>query len=197
MHRSIKLICPRCVGKQPLDAQPHFVSRRHLSNYGRETLADFFSTLRKIFGSVEQHLRSIVRRRFSPAFGLARGFHRVAYVFSIAKRRFAQQCTRISIHRYAVSRIRPRLFSANVKLHGAVDSARRIRHLRRSIFCRRSCNNYRRISEPRRLQIFEQSFSTAFAPETAFAIAPKSTRRVKQIRAVHPHHAGFDLCRRF
>ena len=47
----------------------------------------------------------------------------------------------------------------------------------------------------RRLQVFQQASLAAFAPVSALAVATEATRRVEQIRAVHPHDASFQLCR--
>src|ERR1700680_3089382 len=47
--------------------------------------------------------------------------------------------------------------------------------------------------EPRRLEIFEQTFPAAFTAVAAFPVAPKATGGVEEISAVNPDHAGFQL----
>src|SRR6266851_6031945 len=49
--------------------------------------------------------------------------------------------------------------------------------------------------EPRRLQILEQSLSSAFAPVAALAIPAEPAGSVKKIRAIHPHDSGLELRR--
>src|SRR5216683_696244 len=50
-----------------------------------------------------------------------------------------------------------------------------------------------RVLEPGRLQIFEEPFPAALAPEAAFAVAAESAGRVEKIGAVDPNHSGFQL----
>src|SRR5258708_16029282 len=51
----------------------------------------------------------------------------------------------------------------------------------------------RRVLEPGRLQIFEEPFPAALAPEAAFAVAAETAGSVEKIGAVDPNNSGFQL----
>src|SRR2546426_12517443 len=100
-----------------------------------------------------------MRGRSAPAFGFARGFDGVANVLAVAERRFPEQTPVRAMHFDAVTRIRPRLFAANVELHGSIDRGSREFGglLRRLIDRERSCMNRRRVLKPWRLKGFGQT----------------------------------------
>ena len=146
MHRSIKLVSPRGIRKNSLDAELHFCGCLLLANGRCEPMNDLFPALRKIFRAVIKNLRAIMRRRLCPAFGLARGFHRIANIFAITQRRLAEQTSVRRAHLHAVARIRTRLLAADVKLYGTVDRGRaRIRTAIDSVYS--GCPISRRICE--------------------------------------------------
>src|SRR5260370_42103944 len=133
----------------------------------------------------------------APAFRFARRFDGVANALAVAKRRFPKHTPGGAAHFDAVTRIRPRLFAANVELHGAIDRGSREigRLLERLIDCNRRCMNWRCVFKPCRIEIFEKPLTPTLASITALAIAPETARGVKEIRAIYPNHPGFELCR--
>ena len=106
-----------------LDGEIDFLNRLLFANHCREAACDLVAALDHVFGDVVKHLGTIVRARFCPARSVARRFHRIANIFTVAERSFAQQLALASIHRIRVARIGPRLLAADVLLHGAVDWA--------------------------------------------------------------------------
>src|ERR1700687_3812876 len=137
-------------------------------------------------------------RRSAPAFRFASGLDRVANVLAVAQRRFSTRHPPVrAAHFDAVTRIRPRLFAADVEFHGAVDwGSRGIGwFLGRLIHRERRCMYRWRILKPGRLEIFEKALATTLASITALAIASETTGGIEKIRAVDPHHAGFELRR--
>src|ERR1700676_3158874 len=124
----------------------------------------------------------------SPRFSFSRRLHGIAYVFAIPQRGFAEQPAIRATHFHAVPGIRPLLLPADKKLHGTVDRRRdNIGVLTRRLIQRQRIGlELRSILEPRRLQIFQKPFPAALPPKATFAIAAKSARGVKQIRAVDP-----------
>src|SRR5258708_30551877 len=66
-----------------------------------------------------------MRSCFAPGFRFARRLDGVANVLAVAKRRFPEQTPVRATHFDAVTRIRPRLFAADIELHGAIDRGSR------------------------------------------------------------------------
>src|SRR5260370_14166187 len=131
----------------------------------------------------------------APAFRFARRFDGVANVLAVAKRRFPKHTPVGGAHFDAVTRIRPRLFAANVELHGAIDrGSREIGGLLgRLIYRERACMNWWRVLKPCRLEIFEKPFAPTLASIAALAIAPETPGGLQKGCAVDPNHAGFQL----
>src|SRR6266481_5334526 len=196
VDRAIELVGPRGVRKNALDAEADFQFRLFLSDDIGQAAGNFFAALRQVFRNIKEHLGTVVRRGLAPSFRLARGFDGVADVLAIAKRRLAEQAAVRRAYFHAVSRIRSRLFAADVKFYGAID--RRGRNIRMSlgrlIDRKRRRANGRRFFKPNGLNVFDQSFTSALAPKPALPIAAKTARSIEKIRAVHPDHARFELC---
>src|ERR1700724_2629343 len=66
--------------------------------------------------------------------------------------------------------------------------------LERLIDRKRYRSNGRGFLKPNGLEVFEQSFTAALAAKSALAITAKPARSIEEIPAVHPDHAGFELC---
>src|SRR5579871_2445795 len=47
--------------------------------------------------------------------------------------------------------------------------------------------------EPFRFHVLEQAFASTFTSVPALPISPESAGSVEQVRAIHPHHASFQL----
>src|SRR5882762_7632916 len=138
-----------------------------------------------------------MRSCFAPGFRFARRLDGVANVLAVAKRRFPKQTPVRATHFDAVTRIGPRLFAADVELHGAVDRGSReiVALLRRLIHRERRWMNRWRVLKPCRLEIFEQPLAPTLASITALAITPETAGGVEKICAVNPNYAGFELRR--
>src|SRR5882762_7304967 len=138
-----------------------------------------------------------MRCRFAPAFRFARRFDGVAHVLAVAKRCFPKQTSVGGAYFDAVTRIRPRLFAANIELHGVVDlGSRKIGGpLRRLIHREWRCTHRWRTLKPGRFEIFEKPFAPTLASITALAIPTETAGGVEKICAVDPNHAGFELRR--
>jgi len=113
------------------------------------------------------------------------------------QRGFPKQTPVRAAHFDAVTRIRPRLFAADVEFHGAIDRGSRSIgwFLGRLIYRERCCMYRWRILKPCSLEIFEKPLAPTLASITALAIASETAGGIEQIRAVDPHHAGFELRR--
>ena len=85
---------------------------------------NFRAPLRKILRAVIKHLRPIVRRRLRPRRSLPRRLHRIPNILAIPQRSLAQQPPIRRAHFHAVTRIRPRLLPADIKLHRAINRRR-------------------------------------------------------------------------
>ena len=95
------------------------------SDHCGQAARDLIAALRKIFRDVVKNLRAVVRGGLRPARSLVRRFDRVANVFAIAQRRFAQKTAIRGAHFHAVAGVGTRLLAADVELHRAVDGRRR------------------------------------------------------------------------
>ena len=91
VHGAVELVGPRRVGKNALEAEIEFGGGLLVADDRGQTADDFVAPLGKILRAVVKNLRPIMRRCFRPGFGLARSLDRVANVFAIAERSFAQQ----------------------------------------------------------------------------------------------------------
>src|SRR5262250_3054940 len=123
-------------------------------------------------------------------------FDGVADAFAVVEGCFADQLALCAVDRDAVPGIRPRLFSADVELHRAVDRSDGIGDVGaglRAAFLLSAGLQRWRLLEPGGLKVFDEPFAAAFAPVTAFPIAAESASGVKKIGAVDPDHSGFDL----
>src|SRR5262249_12278679 len=102
------------------------------------------------------------------------------------KRRFAQQLAIFAANFKAVAGVRARLLATDVQLH------RTINRRKGSFFARLNCWRSRKrwgAFEPFRFQILEHALASALASEAAVSIPAEAAGGVKQVRAVHPHHA--------
>src|SRR5260370_22343108 len=137
-----------------------------------------------------------MRRRFAPTFCFARRFDGGANILAVAKGRFSEQTPIGSAPFDAVTRIRPRLFAANVQLHSAIHRGSREidERLRRLIDRQRCCMDRRRVLEPYRLDVFEKPLPPTPAAATALAIPAPPPRSVGTHSAIHPNHAGTAVC---
>src|SRR5262249_39665281 len=126
---------------------------------------------------------------------LMRSLNCVADILAISQRSLTQQRAIAPVHRKAVTRIWPRLLAADVLLHRAIDYLASLDGC--SSFLRSRSRNstllLRSPVRPRRFEVLIHSLATTFTSIAALAISAKATRSIKQIRAVHPHHARFDL----
>src|ERR1700724_3875026 len=125
-----------------------------------------------------------MRRSLSPSFRLAGRLHSVPNILAIAERRFAEQTSVRTPHFHAVTGIRARLLSANIQFHRAIDNRPRrfiVIFLKGQVDRDGRAFEYGGLCKPTRLQIFQHAFPAALAPESAFAISSKATRRVEKI----------------
>ncbi len=121
VHRAVKLIGPRRIRENALDAEIDFRGRLLFADHGSEAVRNFIAALGKILRAVVENLRSIVRRSLRPRRGLARRLDRVANVFAIAQRSFAQQSSVGRAHLHAVAGVGPRLLASYVELDGSIN----------------------------------------------------------------------------
>src|SRR5712671_4952967 len=98
----------------------------------------------------------------------ARRFDGVANVLAVAQRRFPKQPPVRAAHFDAVTRIRPRLFAADIEFHGAVDrGSRGIGWFLGRLIHRERRRMYRwRVLKPCRLEIFEKPLAPTLASIT-------------------------------
>src|ERR1700674_3297376 len=162
-------------------------------------MLDLPATLRQVLRHVIKNLGTVMRRGPGPARSFPRGFDRVANVLAVAQSYFADSLATVTSDFHAVAGIRSRLFAPDVKFYSAVNSKGRRRGLRfmvRSFRWRRLRGRQcRRVLEPGWFQIFQQTFPAALAAVSAFTVTAKAAGGVKQVSAIHPDHAGFELRR--
>src|SRR5205085_12054522 len=138
-----------------------------------------------------------MRGALRPTCSFARRFDRIANVFAVSERSFAEQLAVRAADFHAVAGIRPRLLAANVKLNRPVNCKLRFLFWRvwqdalwnsssQVIAQNRGANLGHGILEPCWFQIFQQTFSAAFASEAALAISAETASRVEQVGAVDP-----------
>ncbi len=192
MHHAFVFVGPRGVAEDALDREIGFHRGLFLADGRSQPMRDLVAPLDHVFRDVVDHLRARVRRRPRPAGRVARRFHRVANVFAIAERRFAEQLAVAPVNRERVAGIGPRLFAADVLLHRAVNwrspparcrppHQERLSILRGSFLARS-----RQRVQPLRRQILQHPLAPAFAPVARFAIAAESAGRVELVGRSSP-----------
>src|SRR5207248_410408 len=161
-----------------------------------QALNNFRAPQGEILCAVIQHLGAVVCGGLRPSCSFARCFHRVANVFSIPQRGFAEQLSIGRAHFHAIAGIWTRLFAADIKFDRAVDSRCAGLGLRWFEWSRSGAGTQlRSMLQPLRFQVFEQAFSSAFATVAALAISTEAAGGVEHVRAVYPDHSRFDLRR--
>src|SRR4029077_6546994 len=162
-------------------------------------MLDLPAALRQVLRHVIKNLGAVMRRGPGPTRGFPRGFDRVANVLAVAQPYFADSLATVPSDFHAVAGIRSRLLAPDVKFYGAVNIKGRSRGLRfivRSFrWGRLRGRQCRPALKPGWFQIFQQAFPAALAAVSALTVTAKAAGGVKQVSAIHPDHAGFELRR--
>ena len=94
VHGAVELVSPGRVGKNALDAEIEFGRGLLCADDRGQAADDFVAALGEILGAVVKNLRTVVRGGFRPCLRLAGRLDRIANVFAVAERSFAQQIVR-------------------------------------------------------------------------------------------------------
>jgi hypothetical protein len=100
-----------------------------LADSRSQPVRDLVPPLNHIFGDVVDHLCTAMRGHLCPARGATRRFHRVADVFAVADRSFAEQFTRPSENRNGITGVGARLLSTYILFDCAVNRRARCANL--------------------------------------------------------------------